>query len=249
MPKFRVIPSVLTDGISQVKGSKFDNWRSVGSVMQAVKVHSIRDVDELLLLDVAAGQGGGFISPKLVGLVAKTLQVPLAAGGGIRKLEHIEALLTAGADKIVLGSACLLDGGFVSEASSMFGRQAIVCSIDSRNSENSESCYQSGNSFKSIAPQSLAVEMEKAGAGELLLQSVEHDGMRNGMNLPLLEAVVKSVRIPVIAGSGASSHEDFFRAASTGAAAVSAGAVFQFTEITPDSVKDFLSRKGVDVRK
>ena len=248
MPKFRVIPTVLTDGSSQVKGENFNNWRVVGSIMQAVKVHARREVDEILLLDVTAGNFGGFISPKLVAHISRTLRIPLAVGGGISRREHIEELLNAGADKVVLGTASLRQDGFVRDVASVFGSQAIVCSVDSKDSAHEGVAYRSGKEVAAETPVDLALRLERDGAGELLVQSVERDGRMMGMDFPLIDKITSAVRVPVIASSGASSGEDFFQAFACGASAAAAGALFQFTEMTPNTVKDYLKSRGVNVR-
>ena len=245
--KFRVIPTILTDGLSQVKGQNFINWRSVGSVVQTIKVQSTRDVDEIVLLDVNATKEDRLISVGLVGQVATILRVPLAVGGGIRSVANVKTLLEAGADKVVIGSECFTRPAVVSECAAVFGSQAIVCAVDYDPLTNSGRTVLGGP--KSVVDAvDFARSLEALGAGEILLQDVSRDGTQIGMNLELLESVSRSLSIPVIGSSGAGSYADFFNAFQTGASAVAAGAVFQFTEITPSTVNSYLLERGVPVR-
>lgn len=248
MPKFRVIPTVLTNGVAQVKGSNFNNWRTVGSVAQAIRVHGQRDVDEIVLLDVAATKEGRLISPRLIHSVSSSLRVPLSVGGGVKSAEHVAELLAAGADKVVIGSSAIEVPGLVSELAATFGTQAIVCAIDVIDDASDRIAVRSGLMPLDYSPQSYAKTLEDAGAGEILLQTISRDGLLSGMNIELLREISGELSIPVILGSGASGVEDFYIAYSAGASAVSAGALFQFTEITPEVVKQFLKEQGVPVR-
>jgi len=247
--KFRVIPTVLTDGLSQVKGSKFNNWRTVGSVMQAVRVHSLRDVDELVLLDVNASSQGRTISPSLVSKISASLRIPLTVGGGISSIENVEILLGAGADKVVLGTSVVNNMPLVSELSSVFGSQAIVCSVDSEGPGMERIGIFSGKQLVELSPESHAVQLEEAGAGELLVQSIFHDGELEGMDYELLDRIASLVSVPIIFSSGARGPEDFYQAFSAGASAVCAGALFQFTEVTPDLIRESLIKRGVPCRE
>ena len=248
MPKFRVVPSILTNGTAQVKGSVFNNWRTVGSVVQAIKVHGERDVDEIFLLDVSATNEGRLVSSRLVARVSSALRVPLAVGGGIRGFDDVAELLSAGADKVVIGTAAIETPELVARLASSFGSQAIVCAVDAVNDEGEEIAIRSGSVQVKQSPTSVSTVLEQAGAGEILLQNISRDGVLGGMDLNLLGEVAKMVSIPVILGSGASKVEDFYSAHRLGASAVSAGALFQFTEVTPLLVKKFLKSKGVPTR-
>lgn len=246
--KFRVIPTVLTNGFSQVKGSKFNNWRTVGSIMQAVRVHSSRNVDELVLLDVSAGSQGRTVDPSLVRKVSETLRIPFTVGGGISSVEDVQTLLGAGADKVVIGTAAVKNKKLVSDLSAVFGSQAIVCSVDSVSPAFNRIAISSGKELVDLSPSSHAAQLETAGAGELLLQSIFHDGALAGMDFDLLRDVAQRVSIPVIFSSGAQGPEDFYKAYSEGASAVCAGALFQFTDATPEAFRAYLSICGVPVR-
>lgn len=247
--KFRVVPTVLTNGVSQVKGSKFNNWRTVGSIMQAIRVHSSRNVDELVLLDVSASSQERTINPNLVRKVSEALRIPFTVGGGIASVRDVQTLLGAGADKVVIGTAAAKNMKLVSELSSVFGSQAIVCSVDSVSPASKRIAISSGNDLVDSSPERYAAQLERAGAGELLLQSIFHDGALEGMDLELLRNVAQVVSIPIIFNSGARGPEDFYVAYTAGASAVCAGALFQFTDVTPETIREYLSIRGVQVRR
>lgn len=249
MPKIRIIPSILTDGYSQVKGQSFDSWRTVGSVISAAKVFSIRDVDELVLLDVSARFRGKTIDFELVSSLAEFLRVPFSVGGGIDNVKQIELLLSSGADKVVLGTSALSNSNIIEEAANFFGSQAVVCAIDYReNNGQPKVTSHSGSKLHDLHPVELAKIAEKCGAGELLLQNVEKDGTMEGVNLKILGEVSSSVNIPVIASGGVGQFEDFEDLIDAGASAVAAGALFQFTKTTPKEVREHLRSKGFQVR-
>lgn len=245
--KFRVIPSILTDGTSQVKGEQFDNWRTVGSVEQALRVQSRRDVDEIVLLDVNATREERLVSPRLIREISLTLRVPLVVGGGIRSVLDVAQLLEAGADKIVLGTKA--NPKVISELAEKFGSQAIVCSVDASGEDGSAVAVESGRRIIEISPLGHARRLVNAGAGEILLQHVDKDGTMEGINATLIESVASDVAVPVLASSGLSSPQDAVRAAKAGAAGVVVGALLQFTQATPADIKGALASAGFDVRR
>lgn len=248
--KVRVIPSILTDGVCQVKGQRFDNWRTVGSVVQAVRVQSRRDVDEIVLLDVNASKQGRMMSTHLVTDVANFLRIPLAVGGGITSVEDVSKLLAAGADKVVIGSSAVTDSELVANLSREFGSQAIVVAIDAVAAERSEAVARlSGTKHVGIHPREMALKMECQGAGEILLQNVDRDGTLEGLNISLIREVCGFVSVPVLASSGLNSAENAVSAVKAGASAIVAGAILQFTEVTPATIKLALSDAGFDVRR
>ena len=247
--KIRVIPSILTNGVSQVKGEKFNNWRTVGTVMQAVRVHSARDVDEIVLLDVTATQEDRLISPGLVDNVSRDLRVPLTVGGGIRSVDDVAELLGAGADKVVIGTGAIENEGLIEELATRFGSQAIVVAIDAADDGSSSIAIKSGTVPVSISPSEYARDMAQQGAGELLVQNVRRDGTQVGMNHGLVSAVSAEVSLPVLASSGLSSPEDAVGAVKSGASAIVAGAILQFTQVTPRDIREAISHAGFDVRR
>jgi len=248
MAKRRVAPTLLTDGISLVKGEQFRSWRTVGSVVAAARVFSMRDVDELVLLDVAASREGRCIDPAMVKSVAACMSVPLAVGGGVRNLRDFEATLRAGADKVVIGTSAARDLTVVRESARRFGSQAVVIAVDVVDDSSISIAIEGGTTVVECDPVDFAREVVAAGAGEILLQSIARDGLQKGMDLATIRRVTSAVSVPVIASSGAGSYEDLWLAFQNGADAVSAGAMFQFTEQTPRGARNYLSEHGIAVR-
>jgi imidazole glycerol-phosphate synthase subunit HisF len=251
MLKVRVIPTLLIREVNLVKGPAFDSWRAVGSPMQAVKVFNRRDVDELVVLDINATPKQCDPDFDLIAALAQECFVPLTVGGGIRSLNTIGRLLHGGADKIALNTQAFLSPDLIARAAARYGSQCIVVAIDYRRQSNGTlECFSHcGTRPTGRHPVEWAREVERLGAGEILLTSVERDGMMEGYDLETLIAVSKEVGIPVIASGGAGNYEHM-RAAilEAGAAAVAAASMFHFTEQTPAEAKRALALAGIPVR-
>lgn len=248
MHKVRVIPTLLTDGNTLVKGQEFNSWRSVGSVAAAARLFAMRDVDELMLLDVAATRQGRLISKAVIEDFASVLRVPFSVGGGVNSIAGVRSYLRAGAEKVVLGTAALGNTNLIEEAVGQFGSQAIIAAIDVVNLSEGILAVHSGQTPVKLDLLKTVINLEKIGIGEILVQSVVHDGKMGGMNFEAIKIVSEAVGVPVIASSGAGSHEDFLSAINSGASAVAAGAIFQFSEVTPRSVRTYLHDQGILVR-
>ncbi len=249
MLKVRVIPSLLLKDGSLVKGIGFDSWRRIGSAMPAIKVYNTRDVDELVLMDVTATLNGR--GPDLVEIdaLARECFVPFTVGGGVSTVETVRDLLRAGADKVIVNSAAYTTPGLVSEAARRFGSQCVVAAIDALHEDGAYVCCAgSGSKRMKIAPVPWAQQLEQLGAGEILLTRIERDGTLQGYDIDLLAQVTAAVSIPVIASGGAGSYHDMLQALRSGASAVAAGAMFQFTEQTPREAKKYLAANGIPVR-
>ena len=211
--------------------------------MQAVRVYEMRQVDELIVLDIGATPEGKPPGFELIEEIAEECFMPLTVGGGISSLEDIRRLLSLGADKVSINSAATPE--FISQAATKFGSQCIVVSVDARVDEVYTHC---GHSPAGETPASFAAEMQASGAGEILLNSIERDGTQQGYALDLIKKVTEAVTIPVIACGGAGSPQHCFDALRSGASAVAASAMYQFTETTPRMVTDNLGGRGVLVR-
>ena len=246
MLKTRVMPTMLYKGYGLVKGKAFDSWRRTGGVMQTVKVYNMREVDELILLDIAATDEGREPDFALIDEVADECFMPLTVGGGIKTLEHVRGLLKVGADKIAINTAAVENPALVTETSRKFGAQCVVASIDFR---GSEVFTHSGKKATGLGVVAHAKECERLGAGELLLTSVERDGCMTGYDLDITRRVSEAVHIPVIASGGAGNYDHMADAVLSGkASAVAASAIFHFTEQTPREAKERMRERGVVVR-
>lgn len=246
--KNRIIPTILTDGNTVVKGEKFNNWRTVGSAEATARLYAARDVDELIFLDVNASRYGRSISSEMVSRFADILMVPFGVGGGINSLETATKLLRAGAEKVILGEAAISNPSLITQIATKFGSQAVTVSIDLEGPENIFFRTSSSLELNSSTGLDHAQRVLSMGAGEILLQSRRHDGLRLGMDMQNIELFSANLTAPLIASSGAGNIEDFAGALRVGASAVAAGAIFQFTEITPGEVRESLRELGFSVR-
>lgn len=251
MLKIRVIPTLLIRDINLVKGPAFDSWRAIGSPMQAVKVFNRRDVDELIILDIDATPSARAPDYDQVATLAQECFVPLTVGGGIRSLECIRKLLHAGADKVAINTQVYTSPRLISDAADRFGAQCIVVSIDYRQHTDGrlECMSHCGSLATGRNPVEWACEVERLGAGEIQLTSIERDGLMQGYDLATIQAVSDAVDIPVIASGGAGNYEHMRQAIQVaGASAVAAASMFYFTEQTPAQAKQALAAAGIPVR-
>ena len=246
--KVRVIPTILTDGLTVVKGQNFDNWRTVGSAEATARLYASRDVDELLFLDVNARSRNEIINLGLLEHFSNVLDIPFSVGGGINTLEHAMLCFRNGAEKVVLGTSAIKKPGLIREIADTFGSQAIIVSLDFMSDVENKIVTNSGKTVDDLEVYPFIERLEALGAGEILLQSVQRDGTQTGMDLRRISEVSKLTNLPVIASGGASSPNDFRLAVESGASAVAAGAIFQFTEVTPKKVGMFLQKSGIAVR-
>ncbi len=246
--KIRVIPTILTDGQTVVKGEKFDNWRTVGSAEATARLYSSRDVDELLFLDVTARSRNSIIDKQLLAHFSNVLDIPFSVGGGINTLADAKFCFRYGAEKVVLGSAAIANPELITEIAEIFGSQAVIISIDFESDSSNEIRIHSGTVQTEIQSFEFIENLEVLGAGEVLLQSIQRDGTLSGMDLNRVAQVSKLTTLPVIASGGASCLEDFRQAVDAGASAIAAGAIFQFTQTTPREVQNYLATHGISVR-
>jgi cyclase len=251
MLKVRVIPTLLWKQFGLVKGVGFDSWRRVGPVLPAIKVYNQREVDELILVDIVAHGIGAEPDYESIGEYGQDCFVPLTVGGGITKIEQVQKLLRAGADKVSINTAAYANPELVTEIALRHGAQCVVASIDARHIDSRKwLCFShAGCESTGRDPSAWAREMEGRGAGEILITSIDRDGTMTGYDLALVEAVVSAVNIPVIASGGAGSYQHMVDAVlQSGASAVAAASIFHFTEMTPKAAKEALSKAGIPVR-
>lgn len=249
--KTRVIPTLLFREFGLVKGIGFHSWRSIGSAMQAVKVYNLREVDELVFLDITATRDNCPPDFDTIDELADECFMPLTVGGGVRSVEDAKRLLGVGADKVAIGTAAVESPGVVSDIANKFGSQCAVVSIDFRRMPDGRAVVftRCGTIETAYTPEGLAREVEARGAGEILLQSIDRDGTMQGYDIDVIRAVCDAVSIPVIASGGAGSYEDLARAiVDGGASAVAAASMFHFTQQTPIEAKKHLAEQGIPVR-
>lgn len=251
MLKVRVIPTLLWKNLGLVKGTGFDSWRRVGPVLPAIKVYNQREVDELVLLDIVANDTGDEPDIESVDDFADDCFVPLTVGGGITRVDQVQPLLRAGADKVTVNTAAHANPGLVTEIARRHGSQCVVASIDARpDGQGTWQCFShAGRTDTGREVLAWARELEYRGAGEILLTSIDRDGTMQGYDLALVARVAQAVRIPVIASGGAGCYQHMVDAVlKAGASAVAAAAMFHFTEQTPAGAKAAMAAAGIPVR-
>ena len=251
MLKIRIIPCLDVKNGRVVKGIKFKNLKDAGDPVLAAQAYDESGADELCFLDIAATLENRDLT---IGLIRKTAErcfIPITVGGGIRKIEDIRNLLLNGADKISFNSAAIRNPDIISTAANKFGSQCIVVAIDAKKTKhNSWEIYSHGGTKETgIDAISFAKDMQKRGAGEILLTSMDKDGTKSGFDLEILSCAYDLLSIPVIASGGVGSIEHFYEGVKIGKAdALLAASVFHFNEFSIMDVKNYLKEKNIEVR-
>ncbi len=247
----RIIPCLdIKDG-RVVKGTNFLSLRDAGDPVEAAALYDKQGADELVFLDINASADDRAIVTHMVEQVAERIFIPFTVGGGIRKVEDFTAILRAGADKVSVNSAALRRPELIREAASVFGSQCVVVAMDAkRRPGGGWTLYLNGGRIDTGKDAlDWAREAEELGAGEILLTSMDRDGVKTGYDLELTRAVSEAVGIPVIASGGAGELSHFYDAFTAGKAdAVLAASLFHFGELTVPQLKEYLSERGVPVR-
>jgi imidazole glycerol-phosphate synthase subunit HisF len=251
MLKIRIVPTLLFKENGLVKDRQFASMRRIGGALQAIKVYGLREVDELVFLDVAATRAGKSPDFDLIDELADECFMPFTVGGGIRDTGDIRQLLMVGADKVVINTAAIDNPDLIRQSASLFGSQCIVVSIDvRRHADGTTEVYShSGTLATGREPVEWARAVEAQGAGEILLTSIDRDGMMEGYDVALIKAISDTVSLPVVASGGAGRYADMAAVLEeTNASAVAAASMFQFTEQTPRGAKQYLRDQGFPVR-
>ncbi len=228
MLKTRVMPCLLLDGRRLVKTIKFKDAQYIGDPINTVRIFNEKEVDELIFLDIGATPENRDPPYQLIEEIASECFMPFAYGGGIRDVEQIKRVFSIGVEKVVINTNAVENNALVKEASQRFGSQSIIVSIDARRSRlGGYRVWTHGvRNRTKVLPEDAAVDMEKSGAGEILITSMDRDGTFEGYDIDLLKRVAKAVHVPVVACGGAGGVEDFATAVKEGgASAVAAGSM------------------------
>ncbi|MEU8382266.1 imidazole glycerol phosphate synthase subunit HisF [Streptosporangium sp. NPDC048865] len=251
----RVIPCLDVEAGRVVKGVNFENLRDAGDPVELARRYDAEGADELTFLDITASSSDRSTVYDMVSRTAEQVFIPLTVGGGVRSVEDVDRLLRAGADKVGLNTAAIARPELLTEASRRYGSQCIVLSVDARRVVDGpptpsgfEVTTHGGRRGTGIDAVEWARRGEELGTGEILLNSMDGDGTRDGYDLELIRAVRAAVSVPIIASGGAGSVEDFPPAVEAGADAVLAASVFHFGQLKIGDVKDTLRRAGHPVR-
>lgn len=251
MEKFakRIIPCLDVKNGRVVKGVNFINLIDTGDPVEIAKRYNDEGADELCFLDITASNENRKTIVDVVERVAKKLFIPLTVGGGIKNEDDINRLLSVGCDKISINSAAIANPNLIDLGANKFGSQCIVVAIDAKKvGENYHVFINGGRVDTKIDALKWAKEVFERGAGEILLTSMDQDGMKNGYELTLTREVSKSVDIPVIASGGAGNMEHIRDVFLSGADAALAASIFHFGEIKINDLKRYLLTNGVSVR-
>ncbi|WP_077324306.1 imidazole glycerol phosphate synthase subunit HisF [Virgibacillus siamensis] len=248
----RIVPCLDVDKGRVVKGRKFQNIRDVADPVELAKAYNQAGADELVFYDITASNEERNIFLDVVENVAAEIAIPFSVGGGIRTIEDIHQTLRAGADKVSINSAAVKHPEILTNAAMKFGSQCVVLSIDAKavDADNWQVYINGGRTNTGIDAVAWAVEGEKRGAGEIVINAIDTDGEKNGYNMELTRAIAENVNIPVIASGGAGTMKHFASVLQEGGAdAALAASVFHYSEINIASLKDYLSEEGILVRR
>lgn len=249
----RIIPCLDINAGRVVKGVNFVNLIDAGDPVEQAILYDREGADELVFLDITASSDKRDTVVDMVERVAEQLFIPFTVGGGIRTVDDFKKILRAGADKVAVNSAAIMNPDLISEAALKFGSQCVVVAIDAKRRADGSgwNIYKNGGRVDmGIDAVEWAVKACKLGAGEILLTSMDKDGTKNGFDNELTRLVSDSVNIPVIASGGAGSKQDFYDTFVDGHAdAALAASLFHFKELAIADLKDYLNDKGISVRR
>jgi len=246
----RIIPCLDVNDGQVVKGINFKELKTVGDPVWMAAAYDRQGADELIFLDVGATVESREIMIETVDRVSRQVFIPLTVGGGIRTVEDMRKLLLSGADKISVCSAAVKDPGLMTKGAEMFGSQCMVLSIDAKKVGNRWHIFTNGGRTDSgIDAVEWARRMTKAGAGEILLNSIDRDGTNAGFDLELTRTISRAVSVPVIASGGAGEMEHLYQGFESGEAdAVLVASMLHYQRFTIQGMKQYLTEKGVHIR-
>lgn len=248
----RIIPCLDVNNNRVVKGVNFVNLRDAGDPVEIAKAYDKAGADEIVFLDITASSDARETVIDMASEVARNVFIPFTVGGGIRSVDNFRELLRAGADKIAINSAAINTPELISNAADKFGSQCVVVAIDAKKREDNSgwNVYKNGGRVDTgLDVVEWAMKVNKLGAGEILLTSMDRDGTKSGYDIELTKMVSENVSIPVIASGGAGTYEDFYNALTIGKAdAVLAASLFHYKEMEIKDLKKYLDEKGIPVR-
>lgn len=249
----RIIPCLDVNNGRVVKGTNFVNLRDAGDPVEVAALYDKAGADELVFLDITASSDRRETTVELVRRVAEKVFIPFTVGGGIRTVDDFKNLLREGADKISINSSAIDNPRLISDAADKFGSQCVVVAIDAKRRADGSgwNIYKMGGRVDTgIDALEWAVKANRLGAGEILLTSMDCDGVKQGYDIELTRTIAENVLIPVIASGGAGSKEHFYEALTEGKAdAALAASLFHYKELEISDLKDYLAQRGVSVRR
>ena len=249
MLKNRIIPCLDVKNGRVVKGINFVDLKDAGDPVEQAKIYSDGGADEICFLDITASNENRETIYKVVEETSKKCFVPLTVGGGVRNVNDISKLLNCGADKVSINTAAVENSKLVEESSLKFGSQCIVVAIDAKKNEKGWEIFtHGGRNSTGINALKFATKMEKCGAGELLVTSMDRDGTQSGYDIDLMKQISSMVNIPVIASGGAGTLDHLVDGIKSGASAVLAASIFHYGTYSLTEAKQYLASKNIPVR-
>ena len=249
MLKNRIIPCLDVKNGRVVKGINFINLKDAGDPVEQAKIYSDGGADEICFLDITASNENRDTIYDVIDKTSKKCFVPLTVGGGVRSVEDINKLLNCGADKVSINTAAVQNAKVVEDSSRKFGSQCIVVAIDAKRNDAGWEIYtHGGRSPTGINALEFALKMEKCGAGELLVTSMDKDGTQSGYDIELIRKISSSVNVPVIASGGVGTLDHLVDGIKSGASAVLAASIFHYGTYSVNEAKQYLSSKDIPVR-
>ncbi len=248
----RIIPCLDIDKGRVVKGVNFVNLVDAGDPVEVARAYDKIGADEIVFLDITASSDGRKTALDVLSRASEQVFLPLTVGGGIRSVEDFRTLLAAGADKIAVNSAAILNPSLITEAALRFGSQCVVLAVDAKaNARGGWDVYLNGGRVNTGLDALTWIRIaEKLGAGEVLLTSMDRDGTKSGYDIELTRQAAEAVNIPVIASGGAGCKEHFAEVLTEGKAdAALAASLFHFAELDMRELKNYLAERGIPVRK
>lgn len=248
----RIIPCLDVNNNRVVKGINFVNLKDAGDPVEVAKAYNQAGADELVFLDITASSDNRHTVTEMVRRVAEQVFIPFTVGGGIRTVEDFRELLREGADKISINSSAIMNPQLISDAADKFGSQCVVVAIDAKRRADGSgwNIYKNGGRVDmGLDAVEWAMKADRLGAGEILLTSMDCDGVKQGYDIELTRTIAENVSVPVIASGGAGTMEHFYDALTEGKAdAALAASLFHYKELEINDLKDYLKGKGVSVR-
>ena len=250
MLKIRIIPTLLYKSTGLYKGKNFLSDRNVGAIMPSIKTYNMRDVDEIIILDIEATNYKVNPNYELIKDISENCFVPMTVGGGINNIEQVQKLFHYGADKISVNTYLYENIKFISRVAEEYGSQSLVASVDVKKINNQWICFSNNGKNKTAYEVfDWCKKLESNGVGEIMLCSIDNDGMMKGYDQDLISYISKKISLPLIVSGGAGSYGDFKIAIQNGASAVAAASMFHFTHRTPNEAKKFLFHENIPIRK
>ncbi|MCR4754328.1 MAG: imidazole glycerol phosphate synthase cyclase subunit [Lachnospiraceae bacterium] len=251
--KIRLIARLDVKDENLVKGIQFEGLRKLGNPNEYAKEYYRAGIDELLYIDIVASLYNRNNLSNIVKHTVNDVYIPVCVGGGLRSVEDVQAILSMGADKVAINTAAIKRPELISDVAEAFGSQCMVLSIHAKKSRTQEgkweAYYDNGRAHSGYDVIEWVKRGEQLGAGEILLTSVDNEGLQKGMDLELIEQVTNSVNIPVICGGGVGCSDDIVEAANSGADAVACASILHYHKATVKELKDDINSQGIETRR